>query len=106
MEIKDINGKIIATVTAADPNTAGCDEGLWVELKADDGTRPTLCVVKDRPGDYSIGWYLGVYRDAKNPGVNGCDLAISFNSGGPMLQVRSGDKVKIVSLFDLIAKVA
>ena len=101
-EIKDDSGKVIASVTAADVNAAGCDEGVWVEVKADDGTRPTLCLVKDKKGGpFSGGWYLGVFRDAKSPGT-GCDLAVSFGKDGPTLQVVKGKEVRIVNLFDVI----
>lgn len=108
MELKDEKGKVIAKVTAADPNNTQCDGGVWVELQADDGTRPTLCIVKGRPGDYSSGWYVGVYRDGRARDVGqGCDLAVSFDpQAGPVLQVRQGDQAKIVNLFDLLAKIA
>lgn len=108
MNIQDDKGKVIAKVTAADPNDAHCDEGVWVEVKADDGTRPTICLVKLKPlpGSTTAPWYLGVYRDAKSSDViGGCDLGVSFTEKeGPVLQVRRGDDVKIVNLFDLLSK--
>jgi hypothetical protein len=105
-ELKDDGGKVIATVTAADVNSKGCDEGIWVEVRADDGTRPTLCLVKDtKSGPFAGGWYLGVFRDAKKPGT-ACDLAVSFGKEGVILQATKGKEVRIVNLFDLIDKVA
>lgn len=106
MNIKcDKTERVIAKVTAAGPNSAGCEEGVWVEVQAADGTKPTLCLVKDKPGgSFDGGWYLGVYRDANNPGI-ACDLAVSFcKKDGPTLQVVKGQEVKIVNLFDLISK--
>lgn len=103
-EVKGGSGKTVATVTAADVNSATCDEGVWVEVKADDGTRPTLCLVKDvKGGPYQGDWFLGVFRDARRPG-KGCDLAVSFTAEGPVLQVAKGGEVKIVNLFDLLPK--
>jgi len=100
--ITDHKGKIIATVMAADPNAQGCDEGVWVELRADDGTKPTICLVKDRPdGPHHGAWYLGVYRNALAPNP-GCDLAVTFSEAeGPVLQVIKGDSVKRVNLHRL-----
>lgn len=104
-QLKDNNGKVIAEVTAADVNQPGCDEGVWVEMKADDGTKPTICFVKDKPGGpQNGGWYLGFYRDTNNAGP-ACDFAICFDKkDGPILQVTRGDEVKQVSLFDLLEK--
>ena len=106
MEIKDQNGKVIAKITGADQNISGCDEGVWVELQADDGTRPTLCMVKDQPGGPHGGnWYLGVYRDSHAAKIVACDLAIMFcKEHGPELQVTKGDQVKSYNLFDLLSK--
>ena len=100
MEIKD-GDKVIATVTAADANVGGCDEGIWIEVKADDGTRPTICLIKDKPkGPHSGAWYLGVYRDVNKAGI-ACDFAILFDKNkGPQLQVVKGSQVKIINLFD------
>lgn len=108
MNICDSKGKVIATVTAADPNMADVDEGVWLEVQADDGTRPTLCLVKQRgkssrnPIESAGRWYLGVYRDARKPGV-ACDLAITFGPEGPVLQVVKGKEVRQVNLFDHFA---
>lgn len=104
MELKDSKGKVVAKVTAADPNIAGCDEGIWLEVQADDKTKPTLCLVKDKPdGPHKGNWYLGVYRDA-NQANAGCDLAVTFDKEkGPVLQiVKPGHPPKIVSLYDLV----
>jgi hypothetical protein len=102
-ELKDDAGKVVATVTGANPDANGCDEGVWLELQADDGTRPTLCLVKDKKGGHMHGaWFLGVFRDARNTG-SGCDLAITFDKAdGPVLQVIKGGKVKHADLFDLL----
>ena len=102
MELKDTNGKVIAKVTGCDCNAGDVDEGVWVEVLADDGTRPTLCLVKTKTKGE---WYLGVYRDAKAPSIKACDLAVSFGGVGPTLQVTKGDKVAIVDLFDLVTHV-
>lgn len=101
MEIKTPDGKTIAKVTAADPNVAGCDEGAWVELVTDDGTKPVLCLVKDKPdGPHKGALYLGVYRDTRNS--KACDLAVLFDKeNGPILQITKGTEVKQVNLFDL-----
>lgn len=103
LELKDKSGKVIAKVTAADPNVAGCDEGVWLEIQADDGSKPTLCLIKDKPsGPFKGGWYLGVYRDVRHAGP-GCDFAISFDKeNGPSIQVTKGQEVKQRSLFDLL----
>jgi hypothetical protein len=103
VEIKDCNGKVIAKVVAADPNVSGCDEGIWLEVQADDGTRPMLCLVKDKPdGPFGGDWYIGAYRDSKQPGI-ACDLAISLTKDGPVLQAVRGKEVRQKSLFDLLA---
>jgi hypothetical protein len=105
VDIKDDKGKVVAKVTAANPDSDSCDEGVWVEMQADDGTRPTLCFIKPKAGSvYTTGWYLGVYRDAKKPAA-GCDIGLSFDEkAGPILQVVRGDDVKTVNLFDLLSK--
>lgn len=102
VEIKDKKGKVIAKITAADPDASGCDEGLWVEIQADDGTRPTLCLVKGKAND-PLGWYLGVYRDVEKT-KGPCDFALSFGKNGPELQVTKGKETKSVNLFDLLEK--
>lgn len=102
-EIKDVNGKVIAAITAADPNEDGCDEGLWLEVRADDGTRPTISLVKDKPdGPMKGAWYLGFYRNAKNT-ILGCDLTITFTKDGPVLQVIKNEELIIINLFDILA---
>ncbi len=105
MEIKDDNGKVIAKVSAADVNAAGCDEGVWVEVQADDGTRPTVCLIKDKPcGPFAGGWYLGVYRDTTQKDITACDLAVSFTAEGPVVQATGPyGQVKQVNLFALLS---
>lgn len=102
MELHDKNGKLIAKISASGAG-GGLEEGVWVEIQAADGTRPTLCLVKGKPhGEADDGWYLGVYRDTKQPGI-ACDFAISFTkSGGPVLQATKGKEVRSKSLFDLL----
>jgi len=102
-EVKSPDGKVVATVNAANPNGSGCDEGVWVEMQADDGTRPTLCMVKDKPdGPFKGAWYFGVYRDTKDTNI-ACDFAILFDKEkGPQLQVVRGQEVQAASLFDLL----
>jgi hypothetical protein len=102
MEIKTPSGKVVATVSAADPNTEFCDEGVWIEVKADDGTRPTLCLIKRKPDE---DWYLGVYRDVKKT-AGACDLGLTFSKEGPILQVVKAGEVKVVNLFDLLAQMS
>lgn len=103
MEIKDKNGKVVAMVTAMNSEGGPTDEGIWLEVQADDGTKPTLCLIKSQgyrqPGD----WFLGVYRDARSKDIRACDLAIRFSvNDGVTLQVAQNGKVKVVNLFDLI----
>lgn len=102
MEIKDDKGNVVAKVVAA--VGGGIEEGVWIEVQAADGTRPTLCLVKDKPGGpFGGGWYVGAYRDARHPGV-ACDVAISLTEkDGPTLQATRGKEVRIKSLFDLLA---
>lgn len=105
MNITDDKGNVVAKVTSVGPKSGtDLEEGIWVEVQAADGTRPTLCLVKGRPGGSAEdGWYLGVFRDAKKPGV-ACDLAVSFSAkDGPMIQAVRGKEVIIKSLFDLLA---
>ncbi len=98
MDIKDSKGKVIAKVTAADPNQSECQEGLWLEVVADDGTKPTICLIKK-----TSDWYLGVYRDAND--AYACDFAIIFNKEeGPSIQVTKGKEVKTVNLFEHFSK--
>lgn len=103
--IRDKDGKLVASIDAADPEISGCEGGVWMELFTKDGANPLLCFVKDAPGGPTGGaWYLGVYSDKTNPG-NGCDFAISFTGDGPMLQARKGKDVRVISLFDLLGLV-
>jgi len=101
-EIKDANGKVIAEIVAADTNVPMCDEGVWLTFRADDGTKPAVGLIKDQQnGPLDGAWYLAFYRDSKK--ANGsCDLAISFEPTGPVLQVTKGDKVAIVDLYDFV----
>ncbi len=99
--------KVVATITAKNVNSPECDEGVWVELKADDGTKPTLCMIKTKKDDTFGGdWYLGVYRDASDANIVACDVGIVFSKNGPAIQVAKGDKVKIVDLFEMISQFA
>jgi hypothetical protein len=102
MELVDKNGKLIAEVTSVDANQFGCDKGIWLEVKTDDHTKPTICLIKDKVGGPQKGdWYLGFYRDANMI----CDLAILFSKrDGPIIQVAIGSEVKQISLMDVINK--
>ena len=92
-------GKVVAVITAADPNSQDCDEGVWLEVQADDGSKPTLCLIKRKDGS----WYLGVYRDANH--AHACDLSVLFDKEeGPTLQVAKGKDVVTTKLFDLIKR--
>lgn len=105
VEIKDEFGKVIARVTDANPNVNGCEEGVWCEIQAADGSKPTLCLIKDKEdGTFDGDWYIGAYRDSKNAPF-GCDLAIRFTQQGPTLQVIKGKDVKILNLFDLLSTI-
>lgn len=100
MELKDSKGKIVATVTAHDGSGGPVDEGVWVEVQAGDGTRPTICLINstDVAG---TDWYVGFYRDAKARDIKGCDFAVALTEHGPTLQVIKDGQIRIVDLFDL-----
>lgn len=101
IEVKTESGKVVATVTAANPNIHGCEEGIWIEVKANDNSKPTICLIKDKvDGTYQGDWYIGAYRNAADAPL-GCDLALRFSKDGPVLQVIRGKEVKIIDLFDI-----
>ncbi len=99
MNITDDKGQVVAKVTSVAKH-GEIEEGIWLEVQAADGTRPTLCLVKG-PCAGANGWYLGVYRDTRNPGV-ACDFAISFTKDGPVIQATKGREVVSKNLFDLL----
>lgn len=108
LELKDSHGRVVAKIMAANPDALHADEGIWLEVQADDGMRPTLCLMKTksrstRTGPEGGDWYIGMYRDAKNVAI-GCDFGISFTADGPVVQVVKGNEVKSVNLFDLLEK--
>lgn len=98
IELKDSDGNVVAKIQSESPGQIQCKTGVWLTMKTEDDTEPTLCLVKT--GDKA--WYLGFYRDAKSSPV-ACDLAISFNKEtGPMIQVAKGDEVEQIPLFDFV----
>lgn len=106
-EVKDKNGKVVVEVETRDGPRGPLDEGVWVTVNADDGTRPTLAFVKHTGHGYDGEWYLGVYRDTQSGDPHmACDLAVLFTTDrGPVLQVAKGGKFKTVDLYELIEKV-
>lgn len=100
MELKDQNGKVVATVTAATTKDPGCKSGVWIELSTENKTKPTICLI-EREKDF----YLGFYRDTNKTTV-GCDLAIAFGTKGPEVQVVKEGQVEIFTLFDILKKLS
>jgi len=97
-ELKDKDGNVVAKIQAESPGQLECKSGIWLTLQTDDGTEPTICIVKTGTG----GWYLGFYRDSKSSPV-ACDLAVTFDKkDGPLLQVAKGNEIETVSLMSFI----
>lgn len=100
MKIYDKNEKLVAEVTALDGSLNGVDAGLWVTLKTENGTKPTLCLISNPEG-----FYVGLYRDTESQSaLSGCDFAVKSGRGGVTLQVVKDGKALVVDLHHLLSK--
>lgn len=97
LNIVDAKGKVVITLTSAGN---GDVHGIWV-----DGFKPNTVagIVANRGFDTP---YLMAYdyRDIANH--TGCQFAVSVSDGKPLMQLASGQKVKIFDPFDTIGPAA
>lgn len=98
MKIFDKSDKLVAEIDVLDGNKEVVDAGLWITLKTEDGTKPSLCLIKN-----SGHFYLGLYKDTNKSTV--CDFAVTVDDSGVHLQAVKNGEVAVADLFDLIKKV-